>query len=669
MALSLWNGSNKKSPKYSVEEEEFLKTFDRWLTQSSSSLRRNLADRRYETARQRFMGLHWTPGPPGTRVRVRNKPGFNHVARVVETMVPLLTDSRPIMEAQAKVPENEPFAAGMNATLGHLWDYNEMDSLLPEALKGALLFGTYYGKATYDPFASGGVGEVTIGIIDPTCLIYDCEASSSLLSSCRYLIEKIPVNTFFLQTHFEDAEFEDDRRGYQERGQGGPRIPMVGSNVTDSSGKVGTFYGTGNDRYQKELTDDDSWYYECWWRDTDYPNGRMATIYRGKLLKPKYSTSRIIDNPHPAGKFPYCKLTCYDVPGEILGKSAVHDVIPLHDELNYQMGQLIDYIDFTAYPEKIIPKTAGLDEKSKKESRPGKITEPATPQDGDAIRYLAHQGLDSAVMEGIHFVRQAIDEASGIYDSIQGKRAIGTVSGRAQSLLQDASMTRIRLIERNMERWLSQLGMMAIELTLEYTNEPRILRLLSRQGQIEYHQIIPHIMQDEDGKPMKRFELTTSYNVKPSMKEGRVEQSMDGGTEYESEHRPPVTSTYNPEFDVRVISGSGQPINKAVLVQQLADLADKTAQDHLPYLFREHVLQPLQGIIDVHKVLSDVEKFKKENSPGPPPPQKQVRANVTIDASKLSPPQIRDALAVAEADPNQQPQGAPGAGNGVPSQP
>lgn len=593
-----------------------------------------------------YMGRHYR-SEEGKRYPYKERAVVNHISRVVDTIIPLLTDSRPVMQAQSRNPENTAFAKGCDSQLSYLWEVNNMDMKMAEALKVSNTKGTAFFKVHFDPFLSAGIGEVSIDLLDPKQLLISPECPASDLDDADYLFYRCNRDIYQLSVRYgiDFGEYEENESAFAKTDtgwfSGGPTgFP---ASVTDSAGASHTLWdrvGGGGTAYR----DRSFQVFEHWYRSAKYPLGRVCIIFNNRIIKE-------MDNPNPGGWFPFVKLVCSEVPGEVHGKSAVQDLLPLQREANHWRSQIQAHNNKVANPIKIVPRTAGLTNSEKFSAFPGQTWEPATPEDAKSITYLEARPIGQEVIQLSQQAPSDIDAISGIRDAIQGQRPEATVSGRAVAALQEAQMTRIRLQQRNMENCIQRMGQRCLDLALHYYNEKRMIRTMDSRGANEFHEIIPRVEVDINGNPSGKYFVIRKH---------------DGYDEIGNPKYSETRSTLDPQIDVRVITGSSLPISKAQRFQQLMDLF----QAHL--VLPKHVRESIDWL-DNSRIEKDMEEDAAKQGPPPPQERNQNSFNFNMPLDKilpLLPPDLQQQVAqsIAQSFIADHKEGAPPPEGGPPDE-
>jgi hypothetical protein len=130
------------------------------------------------------------------------KPKHNLIFQMVESEVPILTDSRPGTSVIADEEENADKATVLEEALKYVYDYNAIDLKISQAVRSSLKTGNSYLYVDYDEEAQGGRGQVVIKVL-PWRYIY-LDPSSSSFQEMTYCHVRQPVKIDFLKTQFPE---------------------------------------------------------------------------------------------------------------------------------------------------------------------------------------------------------------------------------------------------------------------------------------------------------------------------------------------------------------------------------------------------------------------------------------------------------------------------------
>ena len=283
-----------------------------------------------------------------------------------------------------------------------------------------------------------------------------------------------------------------------------------------------------------------------------FPNGRVITTAPelGILLSDK-------KNPYNDGKFPFVVLKDHDMPFEFWGKGEIEQILSPQLYINELSNQIIDNAKATANMPWIIDKNAGIGY-GKLTNRPGLVIR---KNPGSEVRRDAPPPMPGYVSQQIEQMKLDIETISGVHDVTQGRRPTGIQAGNAIMALQEAGQARIRIKIKLMEEALSEIARMWYARMKQFWIAERFVRIANEQGDFEFLKVT-----------RKDFEF---------------------------------------DYDIRIKSGSTMQRNKASMLDLYIRLAQTPAEDGLPMIDRESVLE-YTPIPNKREVLKKFEAIKND---------------------------------------------------------
>jgi len=178
------------------KKEDICKKVNRLFSEAESF--RQTKHHEFTEAEKFYRGEHW---PQGIR-----RPYKNHVFRIIESVVPVMTDSRPDTDVIA-IDEGKEFEAEL---LQHAKDhvYRAQNLSLRDAMsiRASLKIGTAYQYVDFDPDLCDGEGDVVVKNIPWRQVFPDPMASE--LDECRYIGFKFPVDIEDVKRRFPKVDPE-----------------------------------------------------------------------------------------------------------------------------------------------------------------------------------------------------------------------------------------------------------------------------------------------------------------------------------------------------------------------------------------------------------------------------------------------------------------------------
>lgn len=175
---------------------------------------------------------HW---PTGTK-----KPVENIVFQVVETEVPILSDSMPGTEVISRDEDKEDAARQLQAHLNYTYEWNAIVLKIPQVIRKLLIGGTSFLYVSYDADADGGYGMARIEICPRKMILIDPLCNE--IDDAGYFIRRKPTRVGEARKEF--AKFKDDIKEQSINLE-------LGGKANDSASEDKNTYSIGGDT-QKE---------------------------------------------------------------------------------------------------------------------------------------------------------------------------------------------------------------------------------------------------------------------------------------------------------------------------------------------------------------------------------------------------------------------------------
>ncbi len=316
---------------------------------------------------------------------------------------------------------------------------------------------------------------------------------------------------------------------------------------------------------------------------------------RTKKKKFKYPKGRVIicapelelvfedkENPYESGRFPFFIFKNTNVPFKFWGEGEVKYLLSPQQAVNDLSNQVIDNAKHTANMQWIIDKNAGIP-KGELTNRPGLIIR---KNPGAEVRRDSPPSMPMYVSEMITRNEQAIEVISGVHDITRGQTPTGIESASAIQALQEAANQRIRLKITLLEETLSDMG-----------NE-----WLSRMKQFwKSNRVIPV------EKPKTASMPVGERNMFEMQMAGSIEDTENTYDFVEITKDKQLAQKYR----VKVIGANSIQINKASMLDLMIRLAQTPAEDGMPMVTRECVLDYLPNV-NKNIIMQYFSKLKEE---------------------------------------------------------
>lgn len=465
----------------------------------------------WPTVYDHYHGKHW-----GRRPTWKSSPVENHIFSKIETMLPILTDNRPKIDILPREGAYLEYAELVQSLLDYLWDKNSTDDEMVLACKNMLLFG----KGFLYSYWCDDEQEVVTESVDPQNIFPDPDATS--VKTARYLfhvakmsrtdilatwpgaIGKVQRGTTIMPDPMDmkQSRFDDfggfPTAGYEYPLEAGGSFARLTPWV--KAGVLG--YGQEDDMVQVV---------QCLVRDPELveeeikdENGNVLSDSEGNpvlFTRPKYpggrhivmAGSRIIHdalNPFQHGQFPYVEFNCHPFPGEFWPVSAAANLLSPQRTLNKLNGQILDNAKLLANGIWLVEAGSGV-KADQIHGQPGLVV---TYNRGYKVERLPGVPLPNFVIQMADMARAALDNISGVFDVTQGRKPSGITAGVAIEQLQEAAQTRLRLLVRNIENGVRDLGSQQVALCQQFYETPRTIRVTDAAGQWQLIPVTPEMI-------------------------------------------------------------------------------------------------------------------------------------------------------------------------------
>lgn len=474
-----------------------------------------------------YFGIQW----PTYRPKWRSSVVANYIFSTIETIVPIMTDSRPKVVVMSTNMDGQTMAGKAEKIIDAIQDFNDWDMRLQDAVRNSMIYGTGFLKTYWAPWARNGKGEVMISSVSPYNLFPDPAAVD--IETCEWLIYAANVPIEHVARRFPDKVKKVDGGIYDadlalvdhknkmsqnsSMQAGVSRYAAAPGGSKPQIDPEGTAAGrTPVDEAGRQVT-----LIECWVRDDDSSTGtRVITVVNNALMEDE-------EGPTREGRIPFVKVVDVQIPNWFWGMGEVQQVEGLQSDLNKRRAQLADILTLTGNPPVIADSNSGIDWKNWF-NRPGAIL---WKSPGTDVHWMQAPTVPSGLLESIQLGRMDVDVVTGVHDVTQGRKPAGVTAATAIMELQDAAQGRMRLKIRNMENGVQRLGRCILDLVQDYYTTPRTVRTIGQSGKAEFFDI---------NQP--------KFSPDGQLAGGDFIRLGD--------------------FDVRVKAGSSLPVNKALRFQQ-----------------------------------------------------------------------------------------------------
>lgn len=594
-----------KAPGYNPTPEDrgVIKLVERLYSKSKNH--RKKYDQKWLDFYKMFRGKQWKEVRPS----YRSSEVINLVFQTIQSMVPILTDSRPKLEFLPTVPKEFELAEILTKVAENDWAHNNWLATLTEILFDAHFYGIGYGYCGFDQKDNLGLGNICFESWDPFYVFPDPEARDINDRRGRYLCYAEPVSIDKLKREYKDkasyitADIIDLASGDKSQlDQITYKSPVDNRVATEGEGPYDgitkdqclkiTTYLKDDEVIEEEKISKDEQGQEIkeYVQRLKYPNGRKIVTAGSVLLE---------DGPmeFEDGKIPAARMVNYTLPREFFGIGEVEPIEGPQKTFNKLVAFTLDVMNLMGNPVWVVGSTANIDTDNLV-NKPGLIIETDDP---NAVRREPGVQLQGFVMQLMGQYKSFIDGISGQTDLSRGVEPTNVSAASAIEGLQQAQQTRLRLKSRNIDAFLNDFGRLYLSRVFQFYSVPRIVRVTGNDAVDKYFQFHVEVLDMPDGSK-KRIAHVTDPNTLTS-------QSHE------------ITG----DFDVRVSTGSALPFSKETKSTQnmklfeMGIIDDEELLKNLDYPNYEAVLMRVRQKKEMEQMQQMQMQASQAPPPGPPP--------------------------------------------------
>ncbi len=498
------------------EAKKFKKTFDKdW-------------DKWYKM----YVGQHWE----GPRADWKSTPVVNYSWTVVETIVPIMTDSNPTIMIAPEEPSDTATSEAIGQCVKKILVNNRFQGKTTVTVRNALKYGTGFMKVWWNGEACRGKGDVEISVIDPRHIFPAPGALEIQEASYVIYATNVPIN--YIEAMWPEAKGKI-KAGVWEEDLNVDKSITSQSGSSSSSGVTGPIQSTDSTGTAAGSSSSQA----------SGPSPHTGTMDRSKLATLiemwhrkdgkvwcSVAANRVLlrDEPSPFKheKYPFAKLVDYAIPSCFWGMGELQQLEKLQEYINKRRGQTQDILKICASPPLIADSNSGINPKAMV-ARPGTII---YKNQGTDVHWLQPPNLPAAMFDVQQLDKQDFDAVSGIFDVTQGRKPAGIEAASAIVELQEAAQTRIRLKVRNLETFIQEIGELIVPTMQQFYGPDRVVRLVGGDPKQPEYIVINKQVVDKTGKVVKVNDVSAGY------------------------------------YDIEVGVGSTMPVNKSRYYKQMVEM-------------------------------------------------------------------------------------------------
>lgn len=526
-------GDDPSRPMGSSAGQSYQQAVRYWCDSAYEEAKKSASDSKeiqdLDTTMDYLQGMQWKGSQPSYKA----KPVTNRMLRLFWETVGLLTDIRPIFEVHAMSKE-----AGFSKTqeiLNLLCKAWALESNFDLKLAFVVMYGmmtTGYVKLEWDSRAANGAGDIVMEPISPSSLWM--LGGEDDLQSAECVIYRKVVTLDWIRRRFPiTGSLVQPDVTYSKYDQSGSTPSHVSPQLFMSL-SPGMRRKLGGDPQMAHSVFPKTEYREFWLRDDSMNNTDKEVLmglkgtnwcYTVQPGKPLYARGRVIcmanrvilsDQPNPYwhGKFPFAMLRLNAVPWQQYGMNVMRSWMGMQDILNQVQAGVLNMIKLAVSPPLMAPKNAFGEQawKSLDMSRPNEKAM-YNPISANKPEFRPAPQLPAYVLQFNSIVSQEMDMSSGAAAVADAARRKQVPSGDSLDQIQQARNTPIRLMGRNIEGFISDLGVLFIPNMLQFYNADRRVDLLGTYGltPADYDAspgtMVPHGMEPEQYARKFKFRI------------------------------------------------------------------------------------------------------------------------------------------------------------------
>lgn len=516
----------------------------------------------------------------------------NYIFSTIETIRPIMVAENPKFQVLPRLEKDFNKSYRVQQALDYEWTRTKMDTIVPKALLPMLQIGTsiiglfWNGK-------DGKGGNIDAKLISAFNFFPD--PSATTIEEADYVIYATYQNVGKVIKQFpekaEELKMQTKRPDKEDL--------ILGQDSTNFSNQnilVMECYMRDYEMVTQRLEENGEVIEE---KKMKYPNGRRIIIAGDTVLSDS-------ENPYQDGKFPFIIFKCYDLPDSFWGMGEVEQIMKPQKYSDILTNQIIDNARLTANCQWVKDKNAGI-EQGKLTNRPGLII---TKNPGTEVRREQPPSIPAYVQNTVEMMKRDIEVITGVFDITRGERPASITSGVAINTLTQSAQSRIKLKMKYLENALGELGSMWVNRIIQFWKLPRQLRVMVSIKDFEQAQMDMQMQGQQ-------FSAQAPINGQVPIFTTLSGEEIDG------------------DWDISVVGGSTMPVNKNSRLQQLISLSQTPAEDGLPMIDRQTILENSE-LPNVEEILSRFEAIKQQQAQSQQISQQQMlqeqQANIQMSA-------------------------------------
>jgi hypothetical protein len=574
------NGSQSGS--YSDDDKKDLE----WAIKLIESGKKNRDTyNNFDATRDYFLGKQWRVKRP----KYRSSPVANICWPIIQSTVPILTDTSPSFSLVGRDPSDYDFGEVMSKCVTAWWNRRSMDNVIVEACIDLCQYRFSVAKILWNDDLETGEGDVEVTVIDPRNVLFP-DFAEDFNKKCPWVVHLMKKTVGEIKRKYPDSASEIS-------GTGTSNIAATAKNAAYSGTPVDTWPITRKDdgtasaipgaaglKEHDQVEIAEVWVDDYATEERDLAEGKKETVLKwpnGKiitLIPEKRVLLQVKPNPYLHGQKPFIRFIDHIVPRQLPGVGEIEPIMEMQDLINKNLAAIYDIFNLTGNPVWVIDDDSGVDADNLTNSIGAVITK----KPNSHVERLPAPDINPGRCNFHGQLLSLSEQISGIHDVTQGRKPVGITAAEAINSLQEAAQTRIRLKERQLRTSLAQLGYQVSSLMMQFYRAPRVVRLTGDNNWPEYFEFY---IREADNNLMQ-------YVMQ------KYTRGADGN--FQKEGTAQIGNPSKGEFDISVVSGASLPWLKEKRGSMAMDLFkmqvidDQELLDSLDWPKKEAVLKRMQ---------------------------------------------------------------------------
>lgn len=433
---------------------------------------------------------------------------FNQMSTIVETRIARLTRQKPIMKVRPATNDDGDISSAKVSSLlcVSTWHDQNMDQLYNDKIAwlehtGTVLYKTVWnpqkGRIVYQGNAPGQNDQpVADGEIKTESMDQQLGLNQQMTTIREGDIETTIVPSF---EFFPDSSFRNGLRECRSVIHAkahhideieeiwGVRVEPEEVDVMSLQGLIGIGglgYNSGQYRFASKRLKNHAVVKEYYEKPSKkYPQGRFIVSAGKRCLYVGAMPFRIGDDGEP--DFPFVRIVSIDKPGVFWGQTIAERCIPIQRRYNALRNRKAEYLNLVSLGQWKIP-IGSIEDDQMLDNSPGNLIYYRPVANGASPEPVQFPSLPASFENEIQTLLSEFTAISGISElSRYSEAPSGVKSGVALSIANEQDDTRLSKASSHIAVGVTQLGKIWIRLYRQFVQEPRILRSVGSNREVD----------------------------------------------------------------------------------------------------------------------------------------------------------------------------------------